>query len=113
MLKTLWADIPAAMRHQILHFKDARLVERIHACQRMLWYSELICLRSDVNILTVGGEGSDGLAVRAFEFTWLIAGSQNLENSKPVINTGRKDDDERTPVSFSVGRHFAESEDFL
>lgn len=108
-LKSFWSSLTLGKKLQVLHFEDRTLVERAYVVQHMLWYSELMCVKSGVHISDGAGKGVNTLAMDAFEFKWMVKAPAWMGVAFPFMPS---EEGEKMPSAFAARLGFVECGDF-
>lgn len=122
-LNSFWASLSLGKKLQVLHFEDHALVERAYVIQQMLWYSEIMCIKSGVSVRDGASRGVQTLAMEAFEFKWQLpsagwlrgcrAGSGEVGDIATALLCSEATAHEMAPAVFAARLGFVNGEDFL
>lgn len=116
-LKRFWTSLTIGKRLQLLQFEDRDLVERAYVIQQMLWYSELMCIKSGVRVSDGAARGIHTPAMEAFEFkwqaTWLRGGCIKEVGAAPGALIPSEVAHDPVPAAFAARVSFVDCEDFL
>jgi len=113
-LKSFWASLTLGKKLQVLQFEDRDLVERAYVIQQMLWYSELMCIKSGVRVSDGAGGGVRTLAMEAFEFKWHAPAAGWRRGCQEGGPTSREPGlHEVVPAAFAARPGFVGGADFL
>lgn len=114
-LKRFWSSLSLEAKQQLLQFEDRDICERAYVIQQMLWYSELMCIKSGVRV-SDGGKGGHSYAMEIFEFKWHYPGEAWLRAMRGGAGEGvgaSTPGHDVVPAAFVAREGFVEGEDFI